>query len=299
MNLNEIKVFLEENFNKPTLEGKNRHIVFWYDGEGDFIDDIDSLDLQNVKILKLTKNNAFYTKYYIEKEDLTSNILVYSNMSKPAPQEDYLYDILCYSQEFSTDRITVIMRELGVTNESLKGVFKKYNTFFKNKERIAAFKNLNIENYTEEKVNLAILASLTKVKTLEFEEIIKALIIEYLNNKTKYYEDICKFGDIIALLELVQKYYGYRFEEFSIEKLMATLLITNFKDSIKFTLPRQYDTYVSVKEGNCMVFLNHLMNHVKDREYYDKMAQSVAEKLNITIPEDIDAKANKVTGGVQ
>ena len=69
MNLNEIKVFLEENFNKPALEGKNRHIVFWYDSEGDFIDDIDSLDLENVKVLKLTKNNAFYTKYYIEKED--------------------------------------------------------------------------------------------------------------------------------------------------------------------------------------------------------------------------------------
>ncbi|MDU2489938.1 MAG: BREX-1 system phosphatase PglZ type A [Clostridium celatum] len=281
MNLNEIKVFLEENFNKPTLEGKNRHIVFWYDSESDFIDDIDSLDLQNVKILKLTKNNAFFTKYYIEKEDLTSNILVYSNMSKPAPNEDYLYDILCYSQEFSTDRITVIMRELGVTNESLKGIFKKYNTLFKNKERIATFKNLNIENYTEEKVNLAILASLTKVKTLELEEIVKALIIEYLNDRSKYYEDICKFGDIIALLELVQKYYGYKFDEFSIEKLMATLLITNFKDSIKFTLPKQYDTYVSVREGNCMVFLNHLMNHIKDNEYYDKMAQSVAEKLNI------------------
>ena len=31
-----------------------------------------------------------------------------------------------------------------------------------------------------------------------------------------------------------------------------------------------------------------------------KMSQEeVAEKLNITIPEDIDAKANKVTGGVQ
>ena len=281
MNLNEIKVFLEENFNKPALEGKNRHIVFWYDSEGDFIDDIDSLELENVKILKLTKNNAFYTKYYIEKEDLSSNILVYSNMSKPIPQEDYLYDILCYSQEFSTDRITVIMRELGVTNESLKGVFKKYNTFFKNKERIAAFKSLNIENYTEEKVNLAILASLTKVKTLELEEVIKALIIEYLNDRTKYYEDICKFGDITALLELVQKHYGYRFDEFSIEKLMATLLITNFKDSIKFTLPKQYDTYVSAREGNCTVFLNHLMNHVKDSEYYDKMAQVVADKLKV------------------
>lgn len=54
MNLNEIRIFLEENFKKLALEDKNRHIVFWYDSESDFIDDIDSLDLENVKILKLT-----------------------------------------------------------------------------------------------------------------------------------------------------------------------------------------------------------------------------------------------------
>ena len=150
MNLQEIRNFLKELFSKkPKYEGK-RNIVFWYDENEDFIEEIDNFDIEDVKVIKLNEKNAFYTKYYIEKEDLSSNILVYSNMSKPIPQEDYLYDILCYSQEFSTDRITVIMRELGVTNESLKGVFKKYNTFFKNKERIAAFKNLNIENYTEE-----------------------------------------------------------------------------------------------------------------------------------------------------
>lgn len=281
MNLNEIKVFLEDVFNKEPLEGKSRHIVFWYDSEEDFVDDIDTLGLDNVEVLKLTPNNAFYTKYYIEKENITSNILIYSNMAKPSPKEDYLYDIYCYSQEFSTDRTTVIMRELGVTNESLKGVFKRYNLFFKNKDRISAFKNLNITNYTEEKVDLAVLTVLTKVKTMQLEEVIKALIINNLEEKTKYIDDIIKFGDVAALLELITKYYGYKFEEFSIEKLMATLLITNLKDSVKFNLPKKFEPYVSVREGNCLVFLNHLMNHIKDSEYYDLMAEKIGSKIKI------------------
>lgn len=33
-------------------------------------------------------------------------------MEKPRVDEDLLYDIFCYNEEFSTDRATVIMREL-------------------------------------------------------------------------------------------------------------------------------------------------------------------------------------------
>ena len=151
MNLQEIRNFLKELFSKPLNDGKKRHIVFWYDSNEDFAEDIDEFDIENVKVIKLTDKNAFWAKYYIEKEDTTSNILVYSNMEKPIPSEDWLYDIFCYSEEFSTDRATVIMRELKVMDVSLKEEFKLYNTFFKNKERIADFKNLNIQHYTREK----------------------------------------------------------------------------------------------------------------------------------------------------
>ena len=35
------------------------------------------VDIDDIKVIKLTEKNAFYTKYYIEKEDTTNNILVY------------------------------------------------------------------------------------------------------------------------------------------------------------------------------------------------------------------------------
>lgn len=281
MNLQEIRNFLKELFSKPLGEGKKRHIVFWYDSNEDFAEDIDDFDIENLKVIKLTERNAFWTKYHIEKEDTASNILVYSNLEKPRPEEDWLYDIFCYSEEFSTDRATVIMRELKITDASLKEEFKLYNTFFKNKERIAAFHNLNIENYTKEKVHIGVLAVLTKVKIMDMEEILKAILKDYLDGNNKIYEDIRKFGDLESLWELIAKYYGYGFEEKGLERFMAMLLVTNMNETIKFQLPKQYTPFISPKVTNCIVFINHFMNNNKDGEYYDKMQELISNKLQI------------------
>ncbi|MBO1687389.1 BREX-1 system phosphatase PglZ type A [Clostridium butyricum] len=281
MNLQEIRNFLKDLFSKPLGDGKKRNIVFWYDENEDFVEEIDSFDLEDVKVIKLTEKNAFYTKYYIEKEDTLSNILVYSNMKKPEPNEDWLYDIFCYSEEFSTDRATVIMRELGVANPALKEEFKKYNTFFKNKERITAFKNLNIVDFTEEKVHMAVLSVLTKTKIMDFEEILKNLIKDYLDDDHKLYENVIKFGSEDELWNLIRKYYGYSFEEKSLERFMATLLITNMNETVKFDLPKQYDSFISKKITNCIVFINHFMNNVNDSIYYDKMQHIIGEKMKI------------------
>ncbi|MBU3219537.1 BREX-1 system phosphatase PglZ type A [Clostridium algidicarnis] len=281
MNLQEIRNFLKELFSKPLGDGKKRHIVFWYDSNEDFTEDIDNFDIEDVKVIELTDKNAFWAKYHIEKEDTTSNILVYSNMEKPMPSEDWLYDIFCYSEEFSTDRATVIMRELRVMDASLKEEFKLYNTFFKNKERIMAFKNLNIQDYTKENVHTGVLAVLTKVKIMDMEEILKAILKEYLDGSNKIYEDIKKFGDLDSLWNLIVKYYGYGFEEKSIERFMAMLLVTNMNETIKFQLPKQYETFISKKSTNCIVFVNHFMNSSKDGEYYDKMQELIADKLKV------------------
>ncbi|MBU3200607.1 BREX-1 system phosphatase PglZ type A [Clostridium estertheticum] len=281
MNLQEIRNFLKELFSKPLGDGKKRHIVFWYDDNEDFAEDIDNFDIENVKVLKLTNKNAFWAKYHIEKEDTTSNMLVYSNMEKPKPDEDFLYDIFRYSEEFTTDRATVIMRELKVMDVSLKEEFKLYNTFFKNKERIIAFKYLNIQGYTKEKVHIGVLAVLTKVKLMDIEEILRSILKEYLDGSSKLYEGIKKFGDLDSLWNLLIKYYGYGFEEKSLERFMAMLLVTNMNETIKFELPKLYNVFISNKATNCIVFINHFMNSTKDGEYYDKMQELIADKLKI------------------
>lgn len=41
-------------------------LIFWYDAEAEFVDDVDAIELSNAKIYRLEKDNQFYTKYFLE-----------------------------------------------------------------------------------------------------------------------------------------------------------------------------------------------------------------------------------------
>ena len=53
--------------------GDTRKLVFWYDDNGYFADDVDAMPLQNAKIWHLTPTNQFRTKILLEREDPQSN----------------------------------------------------------------------------------------------------------------------------------------------------------------------------------------------------------------------------------
>src|SRR5690625_6512321 len=119
MNLKEVNRVLNDIYQKELTNDRKRHIVFWYDEEGEFTQDIDDIQLDNVRIWKVTKNNLFATKYELEENDTTSHFLLYANMAKPLPREDWLYDLLKLGHEFATDKITVTIREVGITDDSV------------------------------------------------------------------------------------------------------------------------------------------------------------------------------------
>lgn len=281
MNLTEIKKILEENFNKEPYDGKRRNIVFWYDSDGEFTEEINELKLENAKVLHLTDRNSFYIKYILEKEDTTSNYLVFSPKPKPLPRENWLLDIEKYSTQFSTDKATVIMRNLGVKDETLRNVFKKHIKFFNNKERYKKFASYNIENYTEEKVEIGVLSSLCKLPIIDFELVVKTLLIEEIKGEDRYLEDINKFGDIDVFWSLVGKRYGYHLEERSLEQLMLMFLITSLSYSLEAKIPNTWEKFISSKKSDVIIFIDHFMSHTVDHEMYDAMANNMEKKLNI------------------
>lgn len=281
MNLSEVKKTLEENFNKEPMEGKRRNIVFWYDDEGEFSEDIDELRLDNAKTLKLDCNNSFYIKYLIEKEDTESNYLLYSPMSKPMPKDNWLLDILKYSVEFSTDKAVLIMKDFKVGDSSLRNVFKGYLKFFGNKERYKKFKSLHIDKFTKEKLDIAVLSTLCKLPVSDFEQVVKKILIENLEKENKYLEAIENFGDIDAFWGLAEKRYGYAYEEKSLEKLMIMLLITHLSYTLEGNLPATWQEYVSPKKSDAIVFISNFMNHALDGKSFDLLADKAQETLNV------------------
>lgn len=281
MNLKETKNVLTATFNKELDLGKKRQIVFWYDEEGEFAEDVDRLNLDNVRLLKLTKNNSYTIKYEIEKIDIVSHFLIYAKMQKPSAREDYLLDIFKYSTEFSTDKTTAIMREIGVGDDTLRAVFKKYLKFFNNKERYATFISYGLDNYTEEKIDIAVFSAICRLDICDLETVLNELFVEQLKDTNRYLEAIKKFADIDTFWTLIEKYYGFNLEDKSLEKLMIFFMVTNLDYTLEEKIPKTWQQYVSSKKADCIVFINHFMNHSKDSKVYDIFSDKIESKLNI------------------
>ena len=93
MNLEEIENQINSIFN----ESLHRQIVFWYDENEEFIEDIENINLNNAKLHILKSNNLIQTKYEIEYEDKDSNYLIYAPFSQPDDNDNYLADLASFA----------------------------------------------------------------------------------------------------------------------------------------------------------------------------------------------------------
>ncbi|MEA4892465.1 MAG: BREX-1 system phosphatase PglZ type A [Peptococcaceae bacterium] len=280
MNLTEVKKSLERQFSRELSQGAKRNIIFWYDEDGVFADDIDSLTLPNVKIIKLYDNNMFAVKLYIEETDQESNLLVYSPLPRPLDRENWLTDAIKYGQTFSADETSNNMLILGVEG-ALRHVMEEYKLFFRSSERFKRFESYILgPSYTEEKIDVGILSALCKLPTPNFDQVVRTLLIEMVNGESATYDDISKFGNLDALWRIIQKSYGYGFAEQSLEKLAILLLCTHLSHSIDSPMPKEWQTYVS-DNSNCFVYVDNLMKNSQFWDAYDKLAIFVAGKLGL------------------
>jgi len=281
MELTEIKRVLEENLNKTLADGRKRNIVFWYDDAGEFEEEINQLNFTNAKVLKLDRSNSFLVKYTLEHLDQDSNYLIYAPYGQPEPRENYLLDIQKYSDEFSTDKATAIMRELNVTNKALHDAFHKYLKFFNNKERLKTFRSYALSSYSEETLDIAVLSVLCKLPYPDFEEALKVLLVEFAEGESDIYESIDKFGNTTALWHLIGRYYGYTLEQRDLATLSISLLVTGLDFTLQRQLPDEWKPFVTSKQSNVVVFLSHLMGNWETAKSYQLLSHFVGEKIKL------------------
>src|SRR5690606_28551176 len=95
-------------------------LVFWYDPEQSFAEDLQQLDLPGVQVLDMEKESTFGLKLKLELEDTQHKYLLYFPYAEPDASSDWLLDIKLYSRSFYADRISLIFNELGLQQQSLR-----------------------------------------------------------------------------------------------------------------------------------------------------------------------------------
>ena len=295
LDFKEVSKELNIMLNKRPRDGQVRNVVFWFDGEGEFRDKLEELDLENAKIMEFTGKNYFEIKYTLEVTDLTSNYLIYSPFYKPNPQDNYLLDICLYSQEFEADITTIYMREFEIDNPALANVIKKYKNFLNSKERRNKLKSYNIKKWNENIIHIAVLCAVCKLNVVDFEEALMCLLSDYIN-EGELLQEVKKYCDIDTLDTFVENKFGITNAFEDVDNLMTNILLLHTSLYLKSPLPNSWkinlpDTNNFAIKNNAYIFVDRFMKS-DYAESFIAISNKVAEKIQFErITKDWDIEA--------
>lgn len=260
--------------------GDTRKLVFWYDDKADFAEDLENVELENAKIYRLQPDNQFYTKYFLERVDTTTNYLVYAPFPKPDVRENHLEDTLLYSRRFFADRASLLSVDLGI-EEKYKPILEKHIKFFADKKRTQRFYDLEIENFNEENILTGLLSAICKARTCSFEEVVRIVLTESSLSENAYLQQFEQYDLLPSFWRLCEQHFGYTDVKPTLERLLVTLFVTYTARYVQAELPAAWKSFVSYKAGNIIAFLDSLMNSVLYRDKYDELSDHVAKGLNV------------------
>ena len=268
LNLKQIADKLNQAFS-----GDARQLIFWYDDNGAFVEEIDTLVLDNAKIYKLEPNNQIYTKYFLTYEDTQTNYLIYAPFPKPDVYDNHLEDMLLYSRQFFVDRASVICGELGISEE-LKPVIQKYDKYFGAKDRTKRFYDLEIEEWSEDAIKVGIMAAICGTKAASFEEVVKVLLNENLDNN-KYMTAFETYGLVDDFWSKTGTYFGFTHQSPNLRNFTAALFLTYASREITAEMPKNLRNALTYKTGSVVAFLDNLMNNSEYADRFDWLSEFV------------------------
>ena len=273
LNLNQIVDRLNAEF-----RGDTRKLVFWYDDKGQFAEDIQNVKLENAEVYSLKPDNQFYTKWFLERKDTTTNYLIYAPFPKPDVKDNHLEDTMLYSKRFFADRASLLSVDLGI-DEKFKPLLERHIKFFDRKERTQRFYDLEIENFNEENILVGLMSAICKTKNCSFEEVVRVLLTDGTLTENKYLAEMEKYELLSSFWKLCEQQFGYTDSKPSLEKLLVTLFVTYAVRSLHCDVPTAWKTFVSYKSGNIIAFMDNLMNSILYRQKYDELSDYVAGGL--------------------
>lgn len=217
------KTEIENIFAKADLQ---RKVIFWYDAPKNFKEDIENDTFTNCKVL-ICNQNEFEIKKTIEHDDITSNFLVYIPSERPVDTENWLLDILIYSEEYYADTVALAMRRLGITNTDLRKVIENHVKFFDSEARTKKLNTYVVVNNetTSNELRIAMMAVLTKAQANNIESVLKELVFE--DDDHSKYKDLVKFRFEDAFWNAVCDLYNYD-GDLKIETLIKKFMFTAF-----------------------------------------------------------------------
>lgn len=204
---------------------EGRRLVFWYDDNGYFADDVDAMPLQNAKIWHLTPTNQFRTKILLEREDPQSNYLIYAPFPKPPVEQNHLEDTILYSKQFHADPISLLCSDLGIGAEG-KAVLQKYAKVVGEQTRKQRFCDYKLAAYTADAVETALLCTVCKCRTAQFEDALREILLADTPDANPKLDELAKYKLDEVFWKHCETELGFAVPAPNVDKLKISLFVT-------------------------------------------------------------------------
>ena len=258
--------------------GTGRKLVFWYDDDGSYGENIHDFELADgTKLWIVTDSNWFETKLQIEERDPDSNYLIYAPFPRPDDRENFLADIFYYSQHFYSDKLVQIMGDLGIPASCTDEV-KRFRKFWTS-GNTDKFRKLAIEDITKDRLHLGIMCVIAGVKTLSFDELLKKVVLAG-TEENPILKKLESLQIDRVFWELCEKNLGYKDPTPTIPELLCTMIVTYMDTVTGGNIPKAWKTFLSGRANDAVVFVKNLMNNDESREFYDSFAARMSVELN-------------------
>ncbi len=265
-------------------------VVFWHDVDAEFVNALDSLDLDAVHLVRLDDTSALRVKLDIERTP-DQRWLIYSAKPEPEPTKDWLLDVRMRSKSFRADSTSILLEDLGLTTQGLRQHLKERAKFLRAKDRVDRLKRLVLPGDNAPDLDRKMLAVLTRVDQPELFAILQRLYgamvvdgVADLSVQPKAWQDIVANDLTPAFWALVQTQLGYSDAAPSLRDLLLRIMVTDFCRGLQGDAPRQLAHFVlpdRTLAANASVFVGRWRSDIAQFGNYNALAQAVANELDL------------------
>ena len=206
---------------------QKHRILLWYDAEQSFTEEFEELTLDGADKLEVN-GNEFETKVQVLHEQPDHKFLLYLPKEKPADDENWLLDIELAHHVYHTDQEALYLQEVGL-GYHYKQWISPHIEFFKNKERVAAIKQIAREASGDRTLCLKLMQLVFYTERLSLDH----FLLKYATALAgETHESIERELERFQLKELfwqeISGKYGYTHEEPSIYDFLLEAFQKNF-----------------------------------------------------------------------
>jgi len=283
MQIDQLIKGIEAKFSKSRL-------VFWYDPEQSFSDEIPSIVIEGVTLLDMSDVSVFETKKRIELDEPANKFLLYFPYAELEAERDWLLDIRLYSEQFFADASSMLLNELGIPKMALRGHIRQRENFFTNKQRLVALKRFVTEDETEASLDRKMIAVVTKAESASLTDIIFQLVKSYSvallsgSDKVELIQQSEKFGLLGSLWQDLESQFSYESTKPSIEDFVLKLFCTELWSQID-TDDRDWLLNNVLKTGagraTALAFMSGWRDSRSFADSHDVISKIIAQQLEV------------------